>query len=100
MSIEEILNILAQALPIIAGLLGIPIIQWIKNLLNVSSDAGGVGLAGAVSAVLAAAIYGIAVASGAEELVLSLEGILGALPVVFGVATAVFKLIGGNQAFA
>jgi hypothetical protein len=49
---------------------------------------------------LAAAIYGIAVASGAEELVLSLEGILGALPVVFGVATAVFKLIGGNQAFA
>lgn len=97
MSIELLLDLLFQALPILAGILGIPIVQYLKNRLGLGSDRAAVGLLGVVSGVLALGVYGIAVLTGGEPLVLSLDGVFGALPVIFGTAHSIFKFLGGNE---
>lgn len=92
----DVLEILTMLLAIFSGIAGVPLIQFVKNRIGITSDAAGVGLAGVIAALLSVPV---AVASGAVgvEAIGSVDGLFGSLPVIFSVATAVFKLIGGNE---
>lgn len=87
---ELFLFVLAQVFAAVSSIVGVPVIQWLKGVFGLKSDAARLGLAGVLSAVLGLA----AVALGGElaGLEFSLESILSAMPVAFASAHAVFKL--------